>query len=144
MSRSINVRFPMAGMAFSSPIYPSSFISTLTQLIFDPLPTPLTKTTSIMETIVSNSMPISVSSLPLVCTASSPMKLHFSSFTPKKTLFGLRSQTRLGFRFYPMCKAPLGLCNNTNHNHQVFFGSNGLINIQIHDDDCFCYRLQGI
>uniref|UniRef100_F6HIP8 Thioredoxin domain-containing protein n=2 Tax=Vitis vinifera TaxID=29760 RepID=F6HIP8_VITVI len=54
-----------------------------------------------METILSNSMPISVSSLPPVRAVPSPRKLEFSSFTPKTTLFGSRSQRKLGFRCSP-------------------------------------------
>ncbi|KAJ9691578.1 hypothetical protein PVL29_013690 [Vitis rotundifolia] len=58
-----------------------------------------------METIVSNSMPISVSSLPPVRAVPSPRKLQFSSFTPKTTLFGSRSQRKLGFRCCPVRRA---------------------------------------
>ena len=136
----------MAGMAVSSPIYPSSFISTPTQLSFDPLQTPLTKTTSIMETIISNSMPITVSSLPLICAVSSLMKLHFSSFTPKTTLFRLRSQRKLDSDSLWCAKLSWGYVIRliTTIKFFFFFGSNGLINIQILDDDGFCYRLQGI
>ncbi|KAL6332857.1 hypothetical protein AAG906_017122 [Vitis piasezkii] len=71
----------------------------------EPLQTPLTKTTSLMETIVSNSMPISVSSLPPVRVVASPRKLEFSSFTPKTTLFGSRSQRKIGFRCSPVRRA---------------------------------------
>ncbi|WJZ97441.1 hypothetical protein VitviT2T_016044 [Vitis vinifera] len=46
-------------------------------------------------------MPISVSSLPPVRAVPSPRKLEFSSFTPKTTLFGSRSQRKLGFRCSP-------------------------------------------
>ncbi|RVW65237.1 Thioredoxin X, chloroplastic [Vitis vinifera] len=65
----------------------------------------LTKTTSLMETMVSNSMPISVSSLPPVRELPSPRKLEFSSFTPKTTLFGSRSQRKIGFRCSPVRRA---------------------------------------
>ena len=58
-----------------------------------------------METILSNSMPISVSSLPPVRAVPSPRKLEFSSFTPKTTLFGSRSQRKLGFRCSPVRRA---------------------------------------
>ena len=46
--------------------HPSIFFHFATQFSLEPLQTSLTKTTSLMETIVSNSMPISVSSLPPV------------------------------------------------------------------------------
>ncbi|XP_002268262.1 thioredoxin X, chloroplastic [Vitis vinifera] len=58
-----------------------------------------------METMVSNSMPISVSSLPPVRVVASPRKLEFSSFTPKTTLFGSRSQRKIGFRCSPVRRA---------------------------------------
>ncbi|KAL6333053.1 hypothetical protein AAG906_022750 [Vitis piasezkii] len=90
--------FPITCVAFLL-IHPSSFIST--QFSFEPLQTSLTKTTSLMETIVSNSMPMCVSSLPPV-RAVPPKKLEFSSFTPKTTLFGSRSQRKLGFRCSPV------------------------------------------
>ncbi|RVW65234.1 hypothetical protein CK203_062599 [Vitis vinifera] len=81
--------------------HPSIFFHFAKQFSFKPLQTSLTKTTSLMETILSNSMPISVSSLPPVRAVPSPRKLEFSSFTPKTTLFGSRSQRKLGFRCSP-------------------------------------------
>ena len=54
--------------------HPSIFFHFATQFSFEPLQTSLTKTTSLMETIVSNSMPISVSSLPPVRAVPSPRK----------------------------------------------------------------------
>ena len=81
--------------------HPSIFFHFAKQFSFKPLQTSLTKTTSLMESILSNSMPISVSSLPPVRAVPSPRKLEFSSFTPKTTLFGSRSQRKLGFRCSP-------------------------------------------
>ena len=85
--------------------HPSIFFHFATQFSFEPLQTPLAKTTSLMETMVSNSMPISVSSLPPVRVVASPRKLEFSSFTPKTTFFGSRSQRKLGFRCSPVRRA---------------------------------------
>lgn len=50
-------------------------------------------------------MPISVSSLPPVRGLASPMKLQFSSFTPKTSSFGSRSQRKLGFQCSPVRRA---------------------------------------
>ena len=70
----------MAGVAFSSPIY-----------------------LSICFRLHSNPIKLRPSAnTPPVRAVSSPVKLHFSSFTPKTSLFGSRSQKKLGFRCSPV------------------------------------------